>query len=811
MEVDHILHPVDGFEPVDSDHEDGDAYEDIVAERNQLRQDNDRLWQIIERQRAIIHELKLQLASVSEQTVAGTLELPTPSEDPKSVSPGVSIPSVSSFVPLQIPAAATPRISLDFSTLSVTDFTGSAQTGSSSLSHPESSLSAIEASPLGIRGSATPIEDQVANADADLEDEAEVPTSDGEDSAAGPTRAVRRREAQRRKLKEEDKRSKERDILLARKREAETSSQKFEAIGNPPASVLLSKSAAAGSQKTVSAHSRSSSLGYTEPKPGMAGGAAGQPHSSGSLTRHKRSASQDAHNPLPPDIVITTRSTSITELHAAAPANVGIVSTLPEAPLGGAEPDMPDLPSPAPPTPPIKMINSSRNNAETPLPLSHTNRNMSLSSPTLNGADANPQGVAAGSVTPTKSPQTVSHSNYVEHALPTPPQQLHRSHVPHVGVEPQRGPGGTPPPPSYPHNHPVPSLTSSSPPPPGSNAMNPPHNPNHAQQPYPGGYIGQSVSNQHLPFPPASHPHPHGFASHQPQQQQPTQPRSASPTSIQRQMSLRGVPGSPSSPTSPTLPSIPPGDLTLLSSQITSSGTTPSGGSVVPMIATTEGLQVQVLSSAILTGDAKNKEVVSFQFQVRRNLAGQGQQQAPGSTECWRIEKVYSDVVSLDAKLRSTLPKTILSKVGKPPEKSLYSTLNPAKSDQRKVALEMYLQRVVDVVTDSRDVIEFLTTNVNGVIGRSDSMTLEIEGKPTGSSSKVLKEGVLVKKGKSFGGWKTRYFKLKQTALEYYDASGREIISTIKLRHCLAMSEKVMTLSHTIHLLSSSTSRAPSL
>ncbi|KAJ3192817.1 Kinesin-like protein kif3a [Irineochytrium annulatum] len=142
----------------------------------------------------------------------------------------------------------------------------------------------------------------------------------------------------------------------------------------------------------------------------------------------------------------------------------------------------------------------------------------------------------------------------------------------------------------------------------------------------------------------------------------------------------------------------------------------------LPLLQSTDGVQIQVLSSSILTGE-KSKETVVFLIGVKGGQTG---------PDGWRVEKVYADVVTLDSKvsvhwmirvkmveganrllqLKASVNRQLLSRIGKPPEKGLYSTMNPAKSDQRKVALEMYLQRVLDVLSDSRDVIDFLSTNV---------------------------------------------------------------------------------------------------
>lgn len=76
--------------------------------------------------------------------------------------------------------------------------------------------------------------------------------------------------------------------------------------------------------------------------------------------------------------------------------------------------------------------------------------------------------------------------------------------------------------------------------------------------------------------------------------------------------------------------------------------------------------------------------------------------------------------------------------------------------DQRKVALEQYLQHIVSLpLEDASDLCEFLSTNV------MDTKVYQLSGQ---------KEGYLTKRGKNFGGWKTRYFVLNESVLEYYES-----------------------------------------
>lgn len=57
---------------------------------------------------------------------------------------------------------------------------------------------------------------------------------------------------------------------------------------------------------------------------------------------------------------------------------------------------------------------------------------------------------------------------------------------------------------------------------------------------------------------------------------------------------------------------------------------------------------------------------------------------------------------------------------------------------------------------DASDISEFLCTNV------IDSKVYQAIGQK--------REGYLTKRGKNFGGWKTRYFVLNESVLEYYES-----------------------------------------
>lgn len=72
--------------------------------------------------------------------------------------------------------------------------------------------------------------------------------------------------------------------------------------------------------------------------------------------------------------------------------------------------------------------------------------------------------------------------------------------------------------------------------------------------------------------------------------------------------------------------------------------------------------------------------------------------------------------------------------------------------------METYLQCLVDLqVKDKNEVIAFFTSDI-----------VRDAKKPI--SANGYKEGYLTKRGKNFGGWKTRFFVLAGPVLEYYES-----------------------------------------
>ncbi|ORZ13471.1 hypothetical protein BCR42DRAFT_418379 [Absidia repens] len=168
---------------------------------------------------------------------------------------------------------------------------------------------------------------------------------------------------------------------------------------------------------------------------------------------------------------------------------------------------------------------------------------------------------------------------------------------------------------------------------------------------------------------------------------------------------------------------------------------------------------VKVIGS-LLKSNEKGKDVVSFILSVGKHTDDRFE-------ELWRVQKLYSDFLDLDLKLKAQLGGSKMNKMTRLPEKQLFTTRSPNKLDQRRVALEKYLHHVITLPMDNiADFCEFLSTNV---VDHSSYM------------NQGNKEGYLTKRGKNFGGWKTRYFVLKKNRLDYYETKDGSKLGSILL------------------------------
>ncbi|KAL7421166.1 Rho GTPase activating protein [Cryptotrichosporon argae] len=138
-----------------------------------------------------------------------------------------------------------------------------------------------------------------------------------------------------------------------------------------------------------------------------------------------------------------------------------------------------------------------------------------------------------------------------------------------------------------------------------------------------------------------------------------------------------------------------------------------------------------------------------------------------GRTSIWTVGKLPSAFVELDTRLRARsgkVRKEWRKLVAPLPDGKAWKDFAPSRIDQRKVALELYLHSVlVAPLSDKADLCEFLTTDLIVAHDRS------------------RKEGYLTKKGKNFGGWKSRYFVAAGPVLEYYESRGGAHLGSIAI------------------------------
>lgn len=153
------------------------------------------------------------------------------------------------------------------------------------------------------------------------------------------------------------------------------------------------------------------------------------------------------------------------------------------------------------------------------------------------------------------------------------------------------------------------------------------------------------------------------------------------------------------------------------------------------------------------------------------------------SSELWRLEKIPASLPHLEQQLRprcQNLPRL--------PDRKLFSGHSPALIDARRAAIEAYFDELLDTEVDEQSAIlicRYLSTDV--LDPQSGAAARAAQHQPVvldqNSGSKLSKSGFLTKKGKNFGGWKSRYFVLDSPELRYFEAPGGAHLGTIKLQN----------------------------
>ncbi|EGG07573.1 uncharacterized protein MELLADRAFT_85394 [Melampsora larici-populina 98AG31] len=169
---------------------------------------------------------------------------------------------------------------------------------------------------------------------------------------------------------------------------------------------------------------------------------------------------------------------------------------------------------------------------------------------------------------------------------------------------------------------------------------------------------------------------------------------------------------------------------------------------------------IKVANSHIRAND-KSKEVISFSIAISVVIPPTSDPEGKGAKASWVVEKLYSDVLSLDHIVKSKHSKVQNRSLAQLPDRALFKDHAPSKVDARKAVLQKYLQSLCAAqLTEKSDVCEFFNSNI--VVSERNST----------STRPGFMQGYLTKKGRNFGGWQTRFYVLEGPILEYFDTRG---------------------------------------
>ena len=151
--------------------------------------------------------------------------------------------------------------------------------------------------------------------------------------------------------------------------------------------------------------------------------------------------------------------------------------------------------------------------------------------------------------------------------------------------------------------------------------------------------------------------------------------------------------------------------------------------------------------------------------------------------ELWRLEKSVYALSYLDHNLRPTCHNA-----PKLPEKRLFEGHAPAVVDARRVGIDSYFDELLDTPMDEKTAViicKFLSSDAIDPLSASTTRQNSVKSSQSSQSykkdSKPLKYGYLTKRGKNFGGWKSRYYVLENPELRCFESEGGTHLSTIKL------------------------------
>ncbi|PWN34831.1 RhoGAP-domain-containing protein, partial [Meira miltonrushii] len=173
------------------------------------------------------------------------------------------------------------------------------------------------------------------------------------------------------------------------------------------------------------------------------------------------------------------------------------------------------------------------------------------------------------------------------------------------------------------------------------------------------------------------------------------------------------------------------------------------------------------VSGSNLRASERGKEIVSFYIAIDVKPP---QGRVPQYSS-WRVEKTYSDVLNLDARIKQKHGKVVSKRMSgvQLPDQTLFKDHAPSKVDKRKAMLELYLRTLVTIpLPDKDDLCTFFCTDaLQPKIREPDALT---------------KEGFLTKKGQNLGRWVTRWYVLSETSLDHYEWRNGLHLGSINIR-----------------------------
>ncbi|KAG5437540.1 hypothetical protein PCANB_000968 [Pneumocystis canis] len=200
----------------------------------------------------------------------------------------------------------------------------------------------------------------------------------------------------------------------------------------------------------------------------------------------------------------------------------------------------------------------------------------------------------------------------------------------------------------------------------------------------------------------------------------------------------------------------------------------PSGSGPGFSIHQISSISLKILNSKLRMG--KNREEIFFSIGVFQDVE---------KKELWRIEKNVQKILDFDDKLRRIAPSW------KIPDITTLNTQNTTRVDQRKALLDQYLKYVLSIPLEKSTYLllnDFLNTDIETqtkpqlLYDKYDIINEEYcDEYDTKSWNLTKKEGYLTKRGKNFGGWKSRYFVLDGPILKYYETHGGSQLGAIRL------------------------------